>query len=675
MDSSESSESRWVCGILKRAMVLMRVKGRRLTAGVLLLVASLGVYHLVSISLAETSDRVILRWNMERNILKSASIKSPTHLACQHPDLEVTNPEIFKFFHQMDPLVCGEESEWVAVRGSVAAITEDAKAKHGDIECAFTEVLRDGDDHVKRGFTTTTHDTFTFTNTDFYSVSCTAQDGKTWENTIAGIREAAEEVKDNTGWDKLPQDALHLNYIMIGFDSLSRNTFIRTLPRSYDFLTKTLGAHVMQGYNIVGDGTPQQLIPILTGKTELELPETRRRMGNRAQFVNVFPFVWDDFKKNGYVTLFAEDAPHIGTFQYRLRGFDSPPTHHYMRPFYVKTYPEYKNHPKLCLRNTPRHKVMLDYLHQFMTVHKERPKFAFAFHAELSHDDFNLISLADDDLHAFLTRLRDDHHLNNTVLVVMSDHGHRFSSIRSTQQGKQEERLPFLALALPPSFAETFPSAADNVRMNIHRLTTPFDVYPTMQDVLHFPGARLGQVTSRGISLFSQVPAARTCADAYVEPHWCACLSWEPINVEEDMVKRAAHALLHYINTYTAPHRSLCQQLSLVQILWAGKMLPSEGLLRFKKNMDVDGFLPDLTDGTAVSEVVYQVTLTASPGLGRFEASLTYSIKLDTFSVKMDDVSRTNKYRDQAYCVERRVLDHLRKFCYCREPPPEPQDT
>lgn len=67
----------------------------------------------------------------------------------------------------------------------------------------------------------------------------------------------------------------------------------------------------------------------------------------------------------------------------------------------------------------------MDYLYQFMEVHKDRPKFAFAFHAELSHDDFNLISLADDDLHAFLTRLRDDNHLNNTMLVVMSDHGHR----------------------------------------------------------------------------------------------------------------------------------------------------------------------------------------------------------------------------------------------------------
>lgn len=63
--------------------------------------------------------------------------------------------------------------------------------------------------------------------------------------------------------------------------------------------------------------------------------------------------------------------------------------------------------------------------------------------------------------------------------------------------------------------------------------------------------------------------------------------------------------------------------------------LSSLGLLKFKKNRDMDGFMPDLTDETSVSEVVYQVTVTTSPGLGRFEASLTYSIKLDTFSVKV----------------------------------------
>ncbi|KAG0717944.1 hypothetical protein GWK47_007913 [Chionoecetes opilio] len=657
-------------------MVSVRVKGRRVAACVLLLVASLGVCHLIALhSQVVVTDRVSVRLMIERDINSNANaVSSPTHLACQHPTLEVDNPEIFKFFQDVDPVVCGEEAEWVAVKGSLATITKEARAKHGDIECAFTEVLRDGDDRVQRGFTTTTHDSFTLANTDFYSVSCTGQDGKTWENIIAGIRQE-EEVRANTGWDKLPQDALHLNFLMIGFDSLSRNTFIRRLPKTYAFLTEVLGAHVMQGYNIVGDGTTQQILPIMTGKTELELPEARRRMGSRAQFVNAYPLVWNDFAKNGYVTMFAEDVPHIGTFQYRLRGFDAPPTHHYLRPFFLKVYPEYAQHPRLCLRNTPRHKVFLDYVHNFMTEYRDRPKFAFAFHGELSHDDFNLITVADEDLLALLTSLRNEGHLNKTMLVVMSDHGHRFSSIRGTLQGKQEERLPFLALALPQSFKAAHPSSADNIRMNIHRLTTPFDLYPTMQDILHFPGARLGQVVDRGISLFSQIPAARTCADAFVEPHWCACLSWEPISVEEDMVKRAAHALVHYVNTYTSTHRSLCLQLRLGQLLWAGKLLPTKGLLKFKKNMDVDGFLPDLTDETSVSEVVYQVTLTTSPGLARYEASLTYSIKLDTFSVKMDDVSRTNKYGDQAHCVEKN-LDHLRKFCYCREPPPPPpQDT
>lgn len=74
-------------------------------------------------------------------------------------------------------------------------------------------------------------------------------------------------------------------------------------------------------YNIVGDGTPQALIPILTGKTELELPDTRKRIPN-SNFVNVYPFIWKDFKEAGYVTAFFEDLPEQGTFTYRLKGFN-----------------------------------------------------------------------------------------------------------------------------------------------------------------------------------------------------------------------------------------------------------------------------------------------------------------------------------------------------------------
>ncbi|MPC79880.1 hypothetical protein E2C01_074433 [Portunus trituberculatus] len=76
---------------------------------------------------------------MERNVLSgSDDMPSPAHLACQHPNLELENPEIYKFFHHVDPILCKEEAEWVVVRGSVASITKEAKKKHGDIECAFS---------------------------------------------------------------------------------------------------------------------------------------------------------------------------------------------------------------------------------------------------------------------------------------------------------------------------------------------------------------------------------------------------------------------------------------------------------------------------------------------------------------------------------------------------------
>ena len=49
------------------------------------------------------------------------------------------------------------------------------------------------------------------------------------------------------------------------------------------------------GYNIVGDGTPAALLPILTGKTEKELPEARRGHTG-ANTVDRFPWIWKKFK-------------------------------------------------------------------------------------------------------------------------------------------------------------------------------------------------------------------------------------------------------------------------------------------------------------------------------------------------------------------------------------------
>lgn len=69
--------------------------------------------------------------------------------------------------------------------------------------------------------------------------------------------------------------------------------------------------------------------------------------------------------------------------------------------------------------------IILLYVLQFFSVYKDKPKFMFGFHGELSHDSYNLIGVADDDMLNFLVELNENGYLDDTLLIVMADHGHR----------------------------------------------------------------------------------------------------------------------------------------------------------------------------------------------------------------------------------------------------------
>lgn len=78
-----------------------------------------------------------------------------------------------------------------------------------------------------------------------------------WKSILTGIRKEAYEKARPEATKEMP-----FNVIMFGFDSLSRNAWMRKLPKTYDYMTNQLNADVLQSYNIVGDGTPQALIPV-----------------------------------------------------------------------------------------------------------------------------------------------------------------------------------------------------------------------------------------------------------------------------------------------------------------------------------------------------------------------------------------------------------------------------
>lgn len=75
--------------------------------------------------------------------------------------------------------------------------------------------------------------------------SCKAAHDK-WSAILTGVR-IEKAIWERVSWDYVPKEALKLNVLIFGFDSISRNTFIRKLPKSYAYLSNILRGHVLKG--------------------------------------------------------------------------------------------------------------------------------------------------------------------------------------------------------------------------------------------------------------------------------------------------------------------------------------------------------------------------------------------------------------------------------------------
>ncbi|KAJ8310199.1 hypothetical protein KUTeg_012064 [Tegillarca granosa] len=410
-----------------------------------------------------------------------------------------------------------------------------------------------------------------------------------------------------------------MNVLMIGLDSLSNLAFQRKLPLTYRYLKNILEAVILHGYNIVGDATTAALVPILS---------------------NQYPLIWNLFKERGYVTLFAEDEPSIGTFNLRLNGFDEKPTDHYMRPFWQSLWASSLREasPRYCTGATPNHIFMLDYLKDFFVKYNNVSKFAFGFMSELTHWDNNPGEYLDQDLLNFLKLFKSSRYLDDTLLIMMSDHGARYSRVRHTVQGKMEERLPFMSFVFPRSFKKKYSHLMKNLKINSNRLTTPFDIHETLQDVLEIMRTRMRPAPNqRGISLFHEIPLNRTCRSAHIDMHWCTCLSRRDLNTDNLLVKKCANSVLHQINQWTEPVREHCTKLQIKRIVSAHLIIPNE------KEMKLD-------------VAHYQLTMETYPNKGIYEATILVNFKEGSLHV-YPDISRLTKYGNQPACIQKRYPD------------------
>jgi hypothetical protein len=215
----------------------------------------------------------------------------------------------------------------------------------------------------------------------------------------------------------------------------------------------------------------------------------------------------------------------------------------------------------------------------------------------------------------------------------------RFGKIRKTYTGYLEERLPFFYIWVPQKIQIKNPKIVENLMKNRDRLTSPYDVHITLKHILNMSG---GDVELSAVScpecqsLFEEIPLNRSCSDAGIDRHWCACSHFEEISVQIETVEKAVNYVIDNLNHQLSVEPK-CSKLKLKKILSARR-------------------------ASQDSHNNYLVSFVTDPSNAELEATVSCDNECKDLKI-IGAVSRLNRYGDQSYCVSD---SELRKYCYCQ---------
>lgn len=284
----------------------------------------------------------------------------------------------------------------------------------------------------------------------------------------------------------------------------------------------------------------------------------------------------------------------------------------------------------------------------------------------------NNMYFADDGTLDVLRYINNPLHSNNTAVIVLGDHGSRFSSYRKTIWGKYEERLPFMSITLPPWFHTKHKTKMRNLKINSQILTSHFDAYQTLRHMLSLDNYTKSR--DIGESLFTNIaPLNRTCADAGVPKHFCPCTEFIPVRTNSSLVLKISREVVKAINKMLRGNplsKKLCDRLKLKQILRAQIKAPNDRMAKFRNTYEIekcDRCGVDFDENFSLNVTMYEVVFSVEPSNGLFETTVEYL--RDTKTIKVggnDEISRLNVYGDQPKCIAMKIPG-LRKYCFCKK--------
>ena len=463
-----------------------------------------------------------------------------------------------------------------------------------------------------------------------------------------------------------------MNVLVIGLDSVAMNHFRRIFPVTYKYLTEQFEQNVFyERYNKIGENTYPNIVPTLTGlvidsHTEYNL---NYELGFFRQIDSTYhdnlPFIWREYEKLGYLSMFNEEKVKIGMFRLKRNGFRYPPVSLFTQPFYLKL--ETIHQPILCYENEPVYVKSLNQIRQFVDRMNspdniDLPYFSFNFLKYYTHDYLSVPQDLDYKLRNLIKYFESKRYLDNTLFILMSDHGSRLTKYSyQSKIGKLERSLPFFSMRLPKPLWNT--EYHRNAVLNKDKLLTAHDIYKTLKhfrymnknlERLEEPGAPINSNdcrrnfaqnvkhvrNRRGISLLERHPENRTCADALIPVIFCTSMPRIVLSDAAFMnetgysVYYASKFIEQYVVKMTDEVRDKCK------------------VYKLKKTESVRKVVSQF-------QTIYILQVLLEPGHSLFEAYLILKEKkFETYNL----VTRLSRYKQQSNCMTK---SSLMGFCFC----------
>eukprot|EP00947_MAST-08B_sp_MAST-8B-sp1_P000429 g429.t1 len=390
-----------------------------------------------------------------------------------------------------------------------------------------------------------------------------SSEGNEESKSEAGGAKAADKRQQQQ--QRRPRGRKKPSFLVVGLDTVSRAHFLRNFPMTSSFFedAHNAGTHTLTQFmlhNVVARGTVNNMGAFYTGepashKTTVE--ETRH-------------WIWRVMKEAGYATSFIVDTPReldgdMPSWLYRPPGVDYTLSEAFAA---VGAGPGSTGQPyqyalsgdrgRVCLGGNDTHAHVFKYAEDFHLLHRAMPRFSVSWSCAGHEDTMRVTGTYDEDLAASLWRLHRAGVLEDTAVLVVSDHGMKGLRFYETGIGEAEYRMPVAMMLLPRNPALRLdPAMAANLRTNQFRLTTHYDLHRTLWHLAHdgFPAApppldqayilakknpfvpwdpnpnnppRRPETGGTGWpyahSLIERaLPLNRSCADAAIPARWCHC--------------------------------------------------------------------------------------------------------------------------------------------------------